>query len=78
MRAIEVTGQIDNQGILRLDDPLLVKEMKVKVIILLSEEDEEIGEKFWLESMTDNPAFKFLHDEQENIYKLTDGQPFND
>jgi len=52
--------------------------MKVKVIILLSEENEEVGEKFWLESMTDNPAFKFLHDEQENIYKLTNGQPFND
>jgi len=78
MRAIEVTGQIDNQGILRLDGPLIMKEMKVKVIILLSEEDEEIDEKFWLESMTNNPAFKFLHDEQENIYKLTDGQPFND
>jgi hypothetical protein len=78
MRAIEATGQIDNQGNLRLDNPLVMREKKVKVIILVAEENEEIDDNLWLTSITDNPAFEFLHDEQENIYKLTDGQPFHD
>ena len=78
MRAIEVTGQIDKNGILRLDNPLIIRGKKVKVIILMSEEDEEIEEKQWLKAMTNNPTFEFLHNEQENIYKLTDGQPFHD
>jgi len=55
-----------------------MREKKVKVIILMLEEDEEIEEKQWLKAMTNNPAFEYLHDEQENIYKITDGQPFHD
>jgi len=78
MRAIRVTGQIDSQGNLRLDNPLVMREKKVKVIILVAEENEEIDNNLWLTSMTNNPAFAFLHDEQEDIYKLTDGQPFHD
>jgi len=78
MRAIEVTGQIDKKGILRLDNPLTMREKKVKVIILMLEEDEEIEEKQWLKAMTNNSAFEYLHDEQENIYKITDGKPFHD
>ena len=77
MRTIEATGQVDNMGILRLDDPLKVKEKKVKVIILLPEEEEE-EEILWLKSMNNNPAFDFLHNESEDIYRLTDGQPFHD
>jgi hypothetical protein len=78
MRAIEVTGNIDKKGILRLDSPLAMREKKVKVIILLPEENEETEEKLWLSAMTNNPAFDFLHDEQENIYSLKDGKPFQD
>ena len=77
MRAIEVTGQIDKKGILRLDNPLIMKDMKVKVIILMSEEDEKTEEKQWLKAIPNNPSFIFLHDEQEDIYKITDGQPFH-
>ncbi|RDC64302.1 hypothetical protein [Adhaeribacter pallidiroseus] len=75
MQKIEVTGRIDNMGILRLDDPLKVKEKKVKVIIFLPEEEEDT---LWLKSITHNAAFDFLHNESEDIYRLTDGQPFND
>lgn len=78
MKAIEATGQIDEKGILRLDSPLIMREKKVKVIILMSEEEEEIDEKQWLSAMTNNPAYAFLHEEQENIYKITDGKPFHD
>ncbi|WP_162054383.1 hypothetical protein [Pontibacter pamirensis] len=77
MKAIEVTGEIDNKGVLRLDHPLKMRDKKVKVIILLSE-DEEVEDKQWLATMTTNPAFDFLHEEQENIYSLTDGKPFHD
>ncbi|GAB2789439.1 hypothetical protein GCM10027275_38000 [Rhabdobacter roseus] len=78
MRAIEATGEIDKKGVLRLDGPLSLREKKVKVIILMSEEDEEIEEKRWLSAMTSNPAFDFLHQEQENQYSLQDGEPFHD
>ena len=79
MRAIEVTGEIDKKGILHLDSPLIIREKKVKVIILMSEEeDEATEEKIWLSAMKHNPAFDFLHDEQENIYSLKDGKRFHD
>ncbi|RDV16251.1 hypothetical protein DXT99_06160 [Pontibacter diazotrophicus] len=77
MKAIEVTGEIDNKGVLRLDHPLKVRDKKVKVIILVSE-DEELEDKQWLAAMTNNPVFDFLHEEQENIYSLTDGKPSHD
>ena len=77
MKAIEVTGEIDSKGFLRLDHPLKMREKKVKVIILVSE-DEEAEDKQWLSAMTSNPAFDFLHDEEENLYSLTDGKPFHD
>lgn len=78
MKAIEVNGEIDNKGILHLDHPLNMKEKKVKVIILVSEEDEEAEEKLWLSAMSNNPAFNFLHDEQEDVYSLKDGKPCHD
>lgn len=78
MRAIEATGTIDKKGILRLDNPLVMREKKVKVIILVSDEKEETEDKLWLSAMTNNPAFQFLHDEQEDLYNLTDGKPFQD
>lgn len=78
MRAIEATGNIDKKGVLRLDNPLVMREKKVKVIILVSEENEETEERLWLSAMTNNPAFEFLHDEQEDIYSLKDGKPFHD
>ncbi len=73
---IEATGKVDNLGNLRLDSPLKVKEKQVKVIILLPEEEEE--DTLWLKSITNNSAFDFLHNESEDLYRLTDGQPFND
>lgn len=74
MRAIEVTGKIDKKGVLRLDNPLIMRDRNVKVIILLAEEDEGTEEKLWLSAVANNPAFGFLHDEQENMYSLTDGK----
>ncbi|HZY43055.1 MAG TPA: hypothetical protein VFF59_13775 [Anaerolineae bacterium] len=39
---------------------------------------DEPGESEWLYAAARNPAFAFLHEPQEDIYTLDDGQPFND
>ena len=73
MKAIEVKGRVDEQGKLALDHDLTFRNKDVRVIIL-SEEDEE--EEQWLQSIGNNTAFDFLKDEEE-IYTLKDGKPFD-
>ena len=78
MKAIEVTGTIDDSGQLYLDKPLVVAgSRRVRVIILFAEEGE-IEEREWLSSAASNPAFDFLKDPEEDIYTLADGKPFHD
>lgn len=54
------------------------KDCNVRLLILIEEDyatnDEE---QLWMESATKNPAFDFLKEPQEDIYKSTDGEPFN-
>ena len=78
MKAIETTGKIDRNGLLRLDKPLRQQEKNVKIIILMPEENEIEDEKLWLNSISNNPAFAFLNDKEEDIYSLADGKPFSD
>ncbi len=83
VRAIEVTGSIDEQRRLHLDEPLpFGGSGKVRVIVLISEEASESAEVSeegeWLRSAANNPAFGFLHDAEEDIYTLEDGRPFGD
>jgi hypothetical protein len=41
MKAVEVMGKVDDKGQLLLDEPLEIKsESRVKVILLISDEDE--------------------------------------
>lgn len=51
--------------------------MRVRVLVLypLSEEWDE-GE--WLQAAAQNPAFAFLKDQEEDLYTLDDGKPFDD
>lgn len=80
MKAIETTGRLEKSGILKLDKPIAIskisKNQKVKVIILYGEEDE-IEEKDWLSSLSNNTSFSFLKNKREDIYSLSDGKPFN-
>lgn len=76
MKAIETTGQINLEGAILLDQPLFVRGKKVKIIILMDE--DENGEKEWLSAVKTNPAFDFLKDEVEDVYDITDGKPLND
>jgi hypothetical protein len=77
MKAIETTGKVDKEGVLHLDAPLELKELNVKVIVLIPEE-AEIKEREWLKAVSTNPAFGFLRDEKEDIYSPKDGKPFHD
>ncbi|MCB0570104.1 MAG: hypothetical protein KDC66_10090 [Phaeodactylibacter sp.] len=74
MKAVEVTGQINNKGKLTLDHPLTYLNKRVRVIILISEE-EDINDQNWLKNMSLNPAFDFLKSEDEDIYSIEDGEP---
>ncbi|MCP5045746.1 MAG: hypothetical protein GY940_01140 [bacterium] len=81
-RAIEVTGTIDKQQNLILDEPLHIRgEKKVRVIILMPEEhgneNSDIKESEWLYAASRNPAFDFLKDEEEDIYTIDDGTSFS-
>lgn len=78
MTAIETTGTVDEDRRLELDEALPVSgPMRVRVIVLYPlAEDEDEAE--WLRSAARNPAFQDLHDPEEDIYSLEDGEPFLD
>lgn len=77
MRAVEVTGSIDEQGQLHLDKPLAkMGQGRVRVLLLFDEGD--LPEKDWLKAAASNPAFEFLQDSAEDVYTIADGKPFRD
>ena len=79
LRAIETTGIADQEHRLVLDAPLPIAEQsRVRVIILITEEQAEISEQEWLRAASMNPAFAFLNDSEEDLYTLSDGKPFDD
>lgn len=74
MRAIETTGILNTQGQLQLDHPIPQEKARfVRVILLMPE--EELNEQTWLNAVSNNPSFAFLHDPEEDIYTLKDGLP---
>lgn len=74
MRAIETTGILNTQGQIKLDHPIpQAKDRFVRVILLMPE--DEVNEQTWLDAVSNNPSFAFLHDPEEDIYTLKDGQP---
>ena len=79
LRAIETTGTVDRDHRLVLDSPLpIAGPSRVRVIILVAEEEIDIAEQEWLRAAAANPAFEFLKDPEEDIYTLADGKPFDD
>ncbi len=78
MKAMEITGTIEEQQELHLDEPVPVSgPTRVRVIILVPNETD-IGEQAWLRAASTNPAFDFLSDPAEDIYTPADGKPFVD
>jgi len=79
MKTLEANGFLDHNGILKLDNPLEIANQRVKVILLIPENEEvEIEDAAWLNAIKKKDAFRFLKDEAEDIYSLTDGQPIDD
>jgi hypothetical protein len=78
MKAIEINSKTDAKGCLKLDYQLDRSDSPVRVLILLEEDTAENEEKLWVDSISKNPAFEFLHDSDEDVYSINDGEPFND
>lgn len=79
MKAIEINTKTDKSGHLKVDIPLKGKNQKVRLLILLSEDDETSeDEQQWLYSISKNPSFDFLNEPEEDIYSLNDGEPVDD
>lgn len=74
MQAFEATGQIDSTGFLHLDKPLLIRNKRAKIVVLL---DEPTDTAEWLQAISKNPSFAFLQDADEAIYTDQDGTPIN-
>jgi len=77
MTAIEMTGTVDENSQLQLDDSLPFSGPKRVRVIILSALDDELDEISWLQTASRNPAFAFLTDPEEDIYSITDGQPIH-
>jgi hypothetical protein len=78
MKAIELTGTVDDKGHLRLDSPVIeFVPGRVRVILLFPEGDD-IDEHEWLKAASQSDAFAFLSDPEEDIYTRSDGKPFRD
>ncbi len=83
MQAIETFATITDEYHVVLDDALpLSASNRVRVLVLLPsmENDDahqaEPNETQWLRAASQGSAFAFLNDEDE-IYSVRDGEPFN-
>jgi hypothetical protein len=78
MQAIEINSRTDNSGHLRIDIPTKRSNKSVRIIILVGEDEDILEEeKIWLYANSKNPSFDFLHEPEEDIYSLKDGEPLN-
>ena len=78
MQAIEINTRTDNTGRLRIDVPIKKRNKSVRIIILVGENEDNIeDEKTWLYANSKNPSFDFLHEPEEDVYSLKDGEPLN-
>ena len=78
LTAIETTGTINENHQIVLDEELPNNAPSRVRVIVLFDEDTDIGEKEWMNTAARNDAFDFLNDESEDIYTLEDGKPITD
>ena len=79
MRAVEMTGTVDENHQLRLDGVLpFAGPQRVRVIVLspLTEIADDWNEMEWLKASLGNSAFAYLRNPEEDIYTIHDGKPF--
>ncbi len=78
LTAIELTGTVNENRQLQLDELLPIAGPKRVRVILLYSPMDEWDEKEWLHAAMHSPTFEFLKDPEEDIYSLLDGKPFHD
>jgi len=78
MNAIESTGIVDEHHQLQLDGPVPIAGLSRVRVIILVPEPGDVEEMAWLKTAASSPAFDFLKEEGEDIYRRTDGKPFHD
>ena len=76
MTALEMTGTIDENRQLHLDELLPFSGPRRVRIIVLYPSHDEWDDAEWLYAAAHNPAFDFLHEPEENVYTVEDGKPF--
>ncbi len=54
------------------------KTVSETVEIAVDVAEKLMDRKFWSDAVVSNPVFSFLMDDEEDIYLVTDGEPFND
>ncbi len=74
MKAIELTGDIDDHHRLHADVPKELPAGQVRLIVLLPEEDE--SGSVWAQGIAHEWAAE-LKDSRQDIYTLDDGRPVN-
>lgn len=78
LSAIELSGTINENHQIQLDEPLPIEASKRVRVIVLYSTDEDISVKEWVHAATRCSVFDFLDDPAEDIYTLEDGKPFSD
>ena len=77
LKAVEVTGTIDEHRRLHLDAPLpFAGPSCVRVIILIPEQGD-IDDAEWLRAAATSPPFDFREAPEEGLYTPADGKPFH-
>ena len=75
MKAIEITGSINEQGNVELDQPLpATKATRFRGILLLPELDDA---QEWSLAALKTSVSDLLNDPEEDIYTLEDGKPID-
>ncbi len=71
-------SETEDQILQKISDNLGISEENLIRQVLtdfLARQADELNEQTWLDAVTNNPSFAFLHDPEEDIYTLKDGQP---
>ena len=79
MKAVESLGRIDRERHVLLDTPLPPGiNGRVRVIILVEDEADDVTEQQWLRAAAANGGLEFRDSPGEDLYTLSDGKPFDD
>lgn len=75
LTAVETTGTIGENGKIEIDETFSVDAPTSVRVIVLFPEAEDVSESEWMKTASNNEAFDFLNDAEEDIYSLMDGKP---